>query len=61
MKWIAENYRDQRLGLPKIGAGLAGGNWNIIRKILEEELEGLDVTIVEYNLNLHVPKDSKIL
>ena len=26
------------IGLPLIGAGLGGGNWNIISSIIEEEL-----------------------
>lgn len=38
-----------RIGIPKIGAGLAGGDWNIISKIIEEETVNLDVTVVEYN------------
>ena len=35
------------IGLPKIGAGLAGGNWEIIEKIITEELvdQGFNVTI----------------
>lgn len=37
-----------RIGYPKIGAGLAGGDWNIISRIIEEELQGLDHTLVEY-------------
>lgn len=48
MKWIAENYKDKKIGLPKIGAGLGGGDWNKIKSIIEEELDGLDVTIVEW-------------
>lgn len=42
-----------KLGLPKIGAGLAGGDWNIISKIIEEELQdhGIDVTIYVLNEN----------
>ena len=31
--------------MPKIGAGLAGGDWEIISKIIEEELEGIETTI----------------
>jgi len=34
------------IGYPKIGAGLAGGDWNIISKIIDEELEGEDHTLV---------------
>ena len=35
-----------RIGMPKIGCGLAGGDWNIVSKIIEEELKGEDVTIM---------------
>ena len=34
-----------KVGLPKIGAGLGGGDWSIISKIIEEELGEFDVTI----------------
>ena len=33
-------------GIPKIGAGLAGGDWEVISKIIEEEMEGEDLTLV---------------
>ena len=48
MKWIKENYKGKRIGLPKIGAGLAGGDWGKISQIIDEELKGEDVTLVEY-------------
>lgn len=35
-------------GLPKIGAGLAGGDWDVIEAIIEEELEGERVIVVNY-------------
>ena len=38
-----------RIGYPKIGCGLAGGYWRIVSKIIDEELEGLDHTYVEFN------------
>jgi O-acetyl-ADP-ribose deacetylase (regulator of RNase III) len=38
-----------RFGYPKIGAGLAGGDWDIIRQIIDEELAGRDHTLVEYD------------
>jgi O-acetyl-ADP-ribose deacetylase (regulator of RNase III) len=41
-------YYGLRLGLPKIGAGLAGGDWDLIRPILIDKLDHLcDVTVVE--------------
>lgn len=38
----------KEIAMPKIGAGLAGGDWNIIEKIIEEELT--DVQPVVYYL-----------
>ena len=38
--------KDSRIGYPKIGAGLAGGDWSIIEKIIDEELQGTDHTLV---------------
>ena len=45
---IAEDFPGKRLGLPMIGAGLAGGDWLIIKEILGRELEALDLTVVVY-------------
>lgn len=36
------------IGMPKIGAGLAGGDWNRIEKIIEKELSNLKVIVVNY-------------
>ena len=41
-------FKSQRIGLPKIGCGLAGGDWNIVKGIIEEELYECDVYIVNY-------------
>ena len=48
MRWIAQTFSGKRIGLPKIGAGLAGGDWPTIEAIIGEELTANDVTIVEY-------------
>ena len=48
MKWIKENFEGKRIGLPRIGAGLAGGDWERISQIIDKELAGEDVTLVEY-------------
>lgn len=37
------------LSLPKIGAGLAGGDWKIIEKIIQEKIQGRNVNITVYN------------
>ena len=49
MQWLARNHKDKRIGLPKIGAGLAGGDWKEILGIIEDRLRDCDVTIVEYD------------
>lgn len=49
---LRNEFKNHKIGLPMIGAGLAGGDWAIIEKIIQEELEdhGVDVTIVRYKL-----------
>ena len=37
-----------RFGIPKIGAGLALGDWDTIQKIIDQEMDGEDVTLVEW-------------
>jgi O-acetyl-ADP-ribose deacetylase (regulator of RNase III) len=41
-------FRGKSIGLPLIGSGLAGGDWNKIKSIIEMELRDMDVTIVHY-------------
>lgn len=41
-------FSGKRIGMPKIGSGLAGGDWSIIEKILEEEMRGEYVTVVKW-------------
>ena len=48
MEQVKKRYSGKRIGFPLIGAGLAGGDWEIISKIIEEELDGEDVTIVRF-------------
>ncbi len=49
MTWLGGTYSGQRIGLPKIGAGLAGGDWPLIEAIIRDTLSGENVTIVEFN------------
>lgn len=37
-----------RIGVPKIGAGLAGGDWEKIEKIIAEVMHERDVTVVNW-------------
>jgi O-acetyl-ADP-ribose deacetylase (regulator of RNase III) len=47
----AENTRIKRIGIPKIGAGLGGLDWNDVEKVLLECLEAHpDITLVVHSL-----------
>lgn len=46
-KKIKSDFSGKRIGYPKIGAGLGGGNWEVISKIIDEELEGEDHALVK--------------
>jgi hypothetical protein len=41
-------FKGKHIGLPRIGAGLAGGDWNRIKTIIQDELIDCKVTIVNY-------------
>ena len=45
---IKKSYHDRKIGIPMIGAGLAGGDWDIISDIIEKEMTGEDITLVLY-------------
>ncbi len=48
MREVKRQFAGKRIGYPKIGAGLAKGDWNVIAEIIDEELSGEDHTLVEY-------------
>jgi len=48
MKKMNYRFKGKHIGLPKIGAGLAGGDWNRIEKIIATSLKDCRVTIVNY-------------
>lgn len=48
MQAVKGRFAGKRIGYPKIGAGLAGGDWEIIGSIIDDELAGEDHTLVEY-------------
>jgi O-acetyl-ADP-ribose deacetylase (regulator of RNase III) len=47
---IREKYTGKRIAYPKIGAGLAKGDWDIIYKIICEELQDEDHYYIEYKI-----------
>jgi O-acetyl-ADP-ribose deacetylase (regulator of RNase III) len=42
-------FKGKRIGLPQIGAGLAGGDWGRIKEIIQRELKDCEVTVVIYD------------
>lgn len=48
MAAIKRDFQGLRIGYPRIGAGLAGGDWAVTSQIIDEELNGEDHTLVEY-------------
>ena len=45
---IKQHFAGRRIGYPKIGAGLAKGDWAKISAIIDQQLAGEDHTLVEF-------------
>jgi O-acetyl-ADP-ribose deacetylase (regulator of RNase III) len=43
---LRHSFNDRTIAYPLIGAGLAKGDWNQISQIIDEELKGIDHTLV---------------
>ena len=46
---LRQEFSGLRIAYPLIGAGLARGDWDQIAAIIEEELAGMDHTLVRFN------------
>ena len=42
-------FKGKHIGMPKIGSGLAGGNWERIKEIIHNNITDCKVTVVIYN------------
>lgn len=49
MDEVKQRFAGRRIGYPRIGAGLAKGDWDRIAGIIEDKLAGEDHTLVEYS------------
>lgn len=49
MRKINHKFKGKHIGLPRIGCGLAGGDWNMVKSIIQKELKNCDVTVVIYD------------
>ena len=47
LQWEYENYSELKIGFPKIGCGLAGGDWEKVSKIIENVFSDIDVYVYE--------------
>lgn len=45
-KRIKHHFSGVRIAYPQIGAGLAGGDWDVISEIIDTQLDGEDHTLV---------------
>lgn len=48
LRKINHIFKGKYIGLPKIGCGLAGGDWDLVRTYIDYELKDCNVTIVDY-------------
>lgn len=48
MRKLNKTFTGLDIGLPQIGCGLAGGNWDKVKQIIQKELKDCNVTIVIY-------------
>lgn len=48
-KKINHEFKGKKIGLPQIGCGLAGGDWDRVRFIIKRYLQDCDVSVVIYN------------
>jgi O-acetyl-ADP-ribose deacetylase (regulator of RNase III) len=48
-KKVKIEFKGKKIGYPLIGCGLAGGDWNIVEKIINEELNNEDHTLIYLN------------
>lgn len=48
MNDVKKCFAGQRIGYPKIGAGIGGGDWGILSRIIDGALAGEDHTLVEW-------------
>lgn len=53
MRKMNRVFKGKHIGLPQIGAGLAGGDWEVIKKIIQTELSDCKVTVVIYKPTLN--------
>lgn len=49
MQQVKQTFSGLRLAYPRVGCGLAGGDWQVVYPIILNALEGEDQTFVDYD------------
>lgn len=49
LRKINHKFKGKHVGLPRIGCGLAGGDWTIVKTLIQNELKDCKVTVVIKN------------
>lgn len=49
LRKMNKQFAGQHIGLPQIGCGLAGGKWEIVKNMIDQEMRDVQVTVVIYN------------
>lgn len=48
LRKINHIFKGKHIGLPKIGTGLAQGDWNIVKNIIIKELQDMNISVIIY-------------
>ena len=46
---LSEDFKDKHIGFPEIGCGANGGDWSIVRKLIDDLTPDLKITVVHYD------------
>lgn len=46
LKKVKKDFGHLKIGLPEIGCGIDGGDWNRVKAIIKKQLMGVDCTVV---------------
>jgi len=49
LRKMNHEFKGKHIGLPQIGCGIAGGDWDVVKLLIKQELKDCDVTVVIYN------------
>lgn len=60
LKKINKDFKGKHIGFPEIGCGIGGGDWSIVRKLIDENTPDIKVTIVHYDEGIETVSEVKI-